>query len=59
MKKRSQSAPEVEAFSEVESIKAAQEALAAMELPEVKAYSSEEVIACSLDDPENCEACGS
>ena len=59
VKKRSQSAPEVEAFSEVESIKAAQEALAAMELPEVKAYSSEEVIACSLDDPENCEACGS
>jgi ribonucleoside-diphosphate reductase alpha chain len=59
VKKRSQSAPEVEAFSEVESIKAAQEALAAMELPEVKAYSPEEVIACSLDDPENCEACGS
>jgi len=59
VKKRSQSSPEVEAFSEVESIKAAQEALAAMELPEVKAYSPEEVIACSLDDPENCEACGS
>lgn len=59
VKKRSQSAPEEEVFSEVESLKAAQEALEAMELPEVKAYSPEEVIACSLDDPENCEACGS
>jgi len=59
VKKRNEAAPAEEVFSEVDQLKQQQEALAAMDTPEVKIYSAEEAVACSLDNPEACEACGS
>jgi ribonucleoside-diphosphate reductase alpha chain len=58
VKKKSESAPVTEVFNDVV-IKEQQEALAAMATPDVKLYSSEEAVACSLDNPDACEACGS
>ena len=58
VKKKSESASVTEVFSEVV-VKEQQEALAAMATPDVKLYSSEEAVACSLDNPDECEACGS
>jgi ribonucleoside-diphosphate reductase alpha chain len=59
VKKRTEAAPAAEVFSEVDLVKQQQEALAAMDTPDVKIYSAEEAVACSLDNPDACEACGS
>jgi ribonucleoside-diphosphate reductase alpha chain len=54
VKKKEEKIPEKEVFSEI-----ADKKLEPSSSEPVKSFTEEEILACSIDNPDDCEACGS